>query len=46
MSDVQLRCLLGELRCLLGINAPPRGSQIRKIVDAAVDAFMRAHAAG
>jgi AcrR family transcriptional regulator len=32
------------LRCLLGISAPPNVSQIRKIVDAAVNVFLRAYA--
>ena len=33
-----------QLRCLLGISAPPNVSQIRKIVDAAVNVFLRAYA--
>lgn len=39
LSDIQLRCLLD-------ITPPPSAAWIRKIVDAAVDAFMRAHAGG
>ena len=33
-----------QLRCLLGISAPPNASQTRKIVNAAVDVFLRAYA--
>lgn len=32
-------------RCLFGIEAPPKAARMRKIVDAAVDTFMRAYAA-
>jgi TetR/AcrR family transcriptional regulator, mexJK operon transcriptional repressor len=33
-----------QKRCLLGTRVPPKASQIRKIVDAAVDVFLRAYA--
>lgn len=32
-------------RCLFGIDTPPKAGQIRRIVDAALDAFLRAYAA-
>jgi TetR/AcrR family transcriptional regulator, mexJK operon transcriptional repressor len=44
-SDFQALALHDiQQRCLLGISAPPKASQIRKIVDAAVDVFLRAYA--
>ncbi|MFN4277065.1 MAG: TetR/AcrR family transcriptional regulator [Ferrovibrio sp.] len=32
-------------RCLFGIEAPPKAGRMRKIVDAAVETFLRAHTA-
>jgi TetR/AcrR family transcriptional regulator, mexJK operon transcriptional repressor len=34
-----------QLQCLLGVSSPPKAGQIRRIVSAAVDTFIRAHAA-